>query len=268
MRPDPAEPLLTSQQIREAEAQLIHTSRLSALGEMSTMIAHEINQPLMIISTLVDRLRRQHSEGSFTTEQLPEILEQADQALGRASDVIRHMRSYSYQDSEIPRNCWIEPIPAIQQALDFFHVLCKQEGIPLRLETPEPLNAPHYRIWAEPRQLEQLVVNLTHNAIHAIVDQRKKNPEQQYQVTVHCFIESSGSEPQFRLEVADNGIGMSDDQRLRCLDPFYTTRPVGEGSGLGLFIAKSIIKRFQADLTIHSKPRRGTQVVVGFRLSY
>ncbi len=254
--------------MKEAEAQLIHTSRLTALGEMSTMIAHELNQPLMIISAVIDRIRRQNNENTLSREQLPELLDHADDAIERASSVIQHMRSYSYQDKETPDNNWIEPIPTIEQALDFFYTLCEREGIQLKLETPESLNAPHYRIWAEPRQLEQLVVNLTHNAIHAIEDQRRKEPEKAYQITVRCFIESSKSEPQFRLEIEDNGIGMSDDQRLRCLEPFYTTRLVGDGTGLGLFIVNGIIRRFKANLSIHSKPRRGTQVIIRFRLSY
>lgn len=231
------------------------------------MIAHEINQPLMIITTVLDRIRRQNSSSTLDPAELPNLLDTADQAIERASDVIKHMRSYSYQDADIPDNGWLEPIPIIEQALKFFHALCTHEQIELKLDIPDSLNAPHYRIWGEQRQLEQLLVNLTNNAIHAIQERRKKEPEESYSITIRCFIESSRQEPQLRIDIEDNGIGMSSDQRLRCMEPFYTTRSVGEGTGLGLFIVKGIIRRFHATIDFQSKLRKGTQVHVGFRLS-
>lgn len=241
-----------------AEEQLIHASRLTALGEMSSMIAHEINQPMMIISTVLDRIRRLSQTPDFNPEQLQKPLDHAASAVLKANETIRHMRSYSYQDNETPGNQWIEPLPVIERTLQFFHSICQQRGIELQVELQQKKNS-DLKIWGEERQLEQLITNLINNALHAIEEKIEETPEHQGKVSLQLLTQNRPT-----LEIHDNGIGMSEEQRLRCMEPFYTTRSIGDGTGLGLFIAKGIARRFQAALSFESQPSLGTTAIVRF----
>ena len=242
-----------------AEGQMIHASRLTALGEMSSMIAHEITQPMMVISTVLDRIRRLSSKPDFLPEQLSKPLDQAASAVIKANETIRHMRSYSYQDNEIPSNRWFEPLPAIKRGLQFFHSICQQQGVELEINLNSE-NATPLDIWGEERQLEQLTTNLMNNALHAIEERTQKQPQPSGKIGVQFTM---GTPP--TLTVQDNGVGMDEEQRLRCMEPFYTTKDIGDGTGLGLFIAKGIVRRFQAALTFDSQKDLGTTAIIRFK---
>jgi C4-dicarboxylate-specific signal transduction histidine kinase len=241
-----------------AEGQLIHASRLAALGEMSSMIAHEINQPMMIISTVLERIQRLSNRPGFTPEQMEKPLEQAFSAIDKANEIIRHMRSYIYQDDEVPGNRWIDPAPAIARILPFFQSLCQQQEILLEIEIDG--GEPATLIWGEARQLEQLLTNLINNSLHAIAERIKQQPEPSGRIQLHY---SASEEP--TLVVRDNGIGMDKKQRQRCMEPFYTSKSIGEGTGLGLFIVKGITQRFQATLTFESQRLQGTTATIRFK---
>ncbi len=237
-----------------AEGQMIHASRLTALGEMSSMIAHELNQPMMVISTILERIQRLSSTADFTPQQLQKPLQQASDALQKANQTIRHMRSYSYQDDEIPHPHWVEPVPLIQRSLQFFHAICQQRGVTLTIELKEGRG----QIWGEERQLEQLITNLINNALHAIAERKAAQQGHEGSIRVQ-FLQGT------TLTIEDNGVGMDEEQRQRCMEPFYTTRDIGDGTGLGLFVVKGIARRFQASLSFESEKFHNTRAIIRFK---
>ncbi len=243
----------TEKVLQEQQAQLIHAGRISAMGEMATGIAHEINQPLAIIRIAADGLqnyfnRKNKDIDSMEAKAAAAIVSQVD----RSVTIIQNMRSFVRRGPH-----GFDPIDlaeAFERAVSFFREQFRLHEINLNVSLDEQL--PKVRI--NQQKFEQIVVNLLSNARYAVEEQEKiSNKQYKKKISVHLFENKNKNEVIF--EVRDNGIGMSNETRDRCLEPFYTTKGVGDGTGLGLSIIHTIIKELDsAILEIKSKEGQGS----------
>lgn len=240
------------QAFREKQAQLIHAGRLSSLGEMATGVAHEINQPLSIISMqcqVMRRAARQLEEPSII-EGLEVIREQVD----RASRIIDNMRGYARLDGGEEETDLPE---LVERSLVFFREQFRQHRIHLHTEVADDL--PPVRL--NPQQFEQIVVNFLSNARFALnLREAEAGPDFRKEVVLRLWMERRRDRLVF--EVIDNGVGMTETERDRCLEPFFTTKPAGQGTGLGLSIVHGIVNGLQGVLEIDSRKGLGTTVRV------
>ncbi|KPA18106.1 PAS/PAC sensor signal transduction histidine kinase [Candidatus Magnetomorum sp. HK-1] len=253
--------------LKEKQAQLTHADRLSSLGEMATGMAHELNQPLSRIRVnaqgiqiLLDKLKNIPSSlfDKFNNR-MNAIIKEVD----RAALIIEHMRGFAHSKCDQKMMNIREPI---ESSLSFFQEQFKHHNIKLKTNFED--NLPEINV--DPQLIEQIIVNLLSNARYA-VDKKEKNMsdtqnlETRYEKIVNISLYEEANKF-IILKVSDNGIGMTQHEKHLCMDPFYTTKTVGEGTGLGLSIVRNIVKEFFGAITIESEKNYGTDVLISFTI--
>ncbi|MDA3972072.1 MAG: ATP-binding protein [Desulfobulbaceae bacterium] len=236
-------------EIREKQAQMAHAGRLSALGEMATGMAHEINQPLYIIRLAADSIADYFSlndSEAIEANDVKTIIRQVH----RADTIITNMRSFARIDTGYlaPTNIHIPT----EQALSFFREQFRHNGIMFHEEFA--LNLP--QVIADAQKFEQIIINFLANARHAVIEKRDSISEFQPAITMRLYQDSINQ--QIIFEVEDNGIGMSKNEVDRCFEPFFTTKEVGQGTGLGLSIVHGLAQEMDMKLFISSTKGTGT----------
>lgn len=240
--------------LKEHQAQLVHSGRLVALGEMAAGVAHELNQPLSIIRMQAELLRLQSKNRNLMSpaqlKDFDKIMDQVD----RAAKIISVMRSFSRKEGQPADPCDVNFL--LNQTLIFFKEQFRAHGIQLELSLAD--NLP--QILIDPQKLEQVIVNLMSNARYAVESRDTNRAEMKICLTT---IENSFTN-YVTIKVVDNGIGMNPEEKQKCMEPFFTTKEVGVGTGLGLSISHSIVREFGGSIYISSKKNQGTTVSISF----
>ena len=246
--------------LQQKQMQLVHSGRLASLGEMASGIAHELNQPLSIIRMQAELIRMQikpvEDELPITILDMNEIIAQVD----RAAVIIDHMRTFARSKDDIQESIDVET--TINRSLVYFREQFRLHGIQLILDI-KPFTG---KINANAQRLEQVLVNFFSNARYAL-DKRNQSGEVDFIKKIIVRAYDDVNEKTTVIEVSDNGCGMDEEEHDRCLDPFYTTKEVGEGTGLGLSIAYNIIQEYKGQIQIISEPDMGTTMRISFPTS-
>jgi PAS domain S-box-containing protein len=223
-------------------AQLEQADRLTALGVMAAGVAHEINNPLTFISLATDLLRHKLPRDDDSSRAL---LDDIGEGVARVAAIVRDLRVYSrYEDEQLGA----VDLDAVLQSAS--RIVAHELRSRIRLVRPtDPL--PPVRGVA--RRLEQVFVNVYLNAAQAF-------PEDQNDATVS--VQANVAENTVEVEVKDNGSGMPSDVLERIFEPFFTMRPTGTGTGLGLFICKDILLRAGGGIRAESQVGGGTTVTI------
>ncbi len=232
--------------LTRAQADLVQAGKLSALGQMSAGISHELNQPLMAIQQFAENARAYLDRGQ------PQV---ADDNLRRITDLARRMgriikalRAFARQDSEPAAR--VDLVAVVEAALDLAASRLQDAGVSVDWQRPVG------PVWVQGGEvrLGQVVVNLLTNASEAMV----ASPVRHVTVTL---MDQGGT---VVLEVADTGPGIREPDRI--FDPFYTTRAVGagEGMGLGLSISYGLVQSFGG--AIRGRNRAGGGAVMTVEL--
>jgi len=224
------------QAMREREMQIAHASRLSSLGEMAAGMAHEINQPLTIISTAAEGILRDIRKDRFDMRLLPQDLQDVLDNVKRIDRLITHVRAFARRPEEWE---YVEPEGVLDNAFVVIGGQFQLHNVSVSRRIEEGMPA----IYVNPNQLEQVLINVLTNA-RQVLDERTEAAEsrgERFQKQVVCCI--SRENDQVIFEVADNGGGVPDEIRTRLFDPFFTTKEVGQGTGLGLSIAHTLVTR-------------------------
>ena len=208
----------------------LHNAKLASLGEISAGIAHEINNPLAIISGTIRALAKYAND----PEKLKNKIEILDRAAERISKIVSGLRRFSrsFDRSEYKPHS-IAGILA--EACVLTVAKSKRHSTPVTIDcSTETL------IFCDEIEIEQVLVNLTNNAIDAV-----KNLEERW---VHIKIFEA--ENMVILQIRDSGKGIASEIQQKLFQPFFTTQPVGEGTGLGLSIVKGILDDHQAKIEL------------------
>jgi signal transduction histidine kinase/HAMP domain-containing protein len=248
------EKIKAKEEREKLEIQLLHTSRLTAMGEMAAGIAHELNQPLSIINVsatgLIDHFSKKEPE-----KKSDNIIYHSSQKIAyqvsRASNIIDNMRSFVRISSQPTKPIDIKK--PINLALSFFKEQFRIHGIMFKVNLDD--NVP--LVIADSQKFEQIVVNLLTNARYA-VDEKAKTADSEYKKEVSVNLSYDKSSNLVIFEIIDNGIGMTFDESSRCMEPFYTTKEVGEGTGLGLSIVYNIVRELKMNIDIQSVKDAGS----------
>jgi len=236
----------------ERQAKLAHADRLSALGEMASGIAHELRQPITVISMNAQLISRLPPADPALQGCLDQILDQVQ----RATTIINGMSSFSRADSD--RAGLFAPAPAVERALAFFREQFRVHDIILEVHLDQTAV-----FYGSEQRVEQIVVNLLNNARHALEQCRQGNGDQAKKLMVTLAVDQN--KHVVRLTVADNGVGFSEEEKRQCFEPFFTTKAVGEGTGLGLTIIKRLAEEMHGGVEIADGPDgKGAAVSVIF----
>jgi two-component system sensor kinase FixL len=233
----------TETRLQELQSELVHMSRFTALGEMASTLAHEINQPLTAIANYLKGCRRilERMEGDQVPMLREAVGQAADQAL-RAGQVIRHLREFVAR-GESERH--IENLPKlIEEASALALVGAKEKGVRVvfRLDPRAQL------VLADRIQIQQVLLNLIRNAIEAMQDSQRRE----------LVIGTRGDQGDGLVEasVQDTGTGIAPDIAARLFQPFVTTKK--HGMGVGLSICRTIVESHGGKIWVESEQGRGT----------
>jgi len=233
--------------LKTAQNQIIQTEKLAVAGRLAAGVAHEVNNPIGIIINRIECLQSEAQEKGLSDELIKDLSTISKYAL-KVSKIVEDLSIFSrttYSESDFTRiniNDVLEDV--------FFLVEQKIKGSKIRLIKklyPESLY-----VWGDSGRLEQVFVNIIDNAIHAISSKGS--------ITV-----TTGAEKKcIRTEISDSGPGIPEEHLNKIYDPFFTTKEVGKGTGLGLPISQAIIADCDASIGVTSQINKGTTFTITF----
>lgn len=212
--------------MQEMQAELVHFSRMSAVGTMASALAHELNQPLTAVANYLEAARDLlDSDAEGAREILHEALDEASRQAVRAGEIVRKLRGYVSRGEIDTRSVPLAPLLADSIALA--RISGDVADIPIEQDIAPGLGA----VLADPIQVQQVVINLLRNGAEAM--QGTEAPKMR-------LVAESGPEDFVTVQVCDNGPGMSEDVRRTLFKPFMTSK--SQGMGLGLSICQTIVE--------------------------
>jgi signal transduction histidine kinase len=228
---------------RSLQEQLFESQRLESLGTLAGGVAHDFNNLLTVIQgnaeLVIDR-----PEASDARDSLRQILA----ATGRARDIVKQILTYSRRSNSVFNAV------SLSQLVDETHRMMRA-SIPATVRVEVVDGAPDAVIHGDPTQLHQMLLNLATNAEHAM------RPNGGGTLTIATAWEPSADAPGSRevvIRVSDTGVGMTPEVLGRVFEPFYTTKPVGEGTGLGLSVLHGIVGAHGGSVQVRSTPGSGS----------
>ncbi|WP_141400411.1 ATP-binding protein [Magnetospirillum sp. 15-1] len=233
----------TERHLRETQDELIHAGKMAALGQMSAAIAHELNQPLAAIQTFVASSRIFLERGNAETTGTN--LSMIDDLCRRMADIIRHLRVFA-RKSPVASQA-MDPAASVSRAVALLAVRVRQADIDLVWTPPQGL-----RVAGDPGRLDQVFVNLLANAIDAVSDAPARR----------ILVEAVPVGGEVVISVADSGPGLSPEVADRVFEPFFSTKEVGEGLGLGLSLSYGIIRDMGGSIRAENRAGGGAVFVI------
>lgn len=223
------------------ENELVQAGKLAALGQFSAGIAHELNQPLSAIRYYLHNADKLLERGRTETHQ--ENLAKMDELVERMAKMINHLKTFArFQSDSIET---VNVLESVDRALELLGGRLEQSCVSVRYAPhSDPVNA-----YADSSRLEQVLVNIFSNGIDAA------SREQTGEGVLSIMVESE--EQGVCISVCDNGPGIEADPPETVFDPFYTTKDVGRGLGLGLSIAYNSVKGFGGRMTAVNRETGG-----------
>jgi PAS domain S-box-containing protein len=222
------------------EAELAHSDRLASVGRLAAGVAHEIGNPITGIASLAQNLRHE-DDPELMRQSIEEIIEQTR----RISDILGTLKSFSRGSRHLQQRETFALSDAVDQAVHLLQLTHQHDGIRFEASCPQ-----HIVMTGNHQQLSQVLVNLLSNAADA------SQPGDRVDLLARA------SEGEAIIEVMDQGQGIPDELQETIFEPFYTTKPTGQGTGLGLSLAYKIIEDHNGTLTIDSQAGFGTRVVL------
>jgi C4-dicarboxylate-specific signal transduction histidine kinase len=239
------------QELRNKQEQLVQAGKLATLGELTTGVAHELNNPLNNIGLFVGNAVDLVELGETDKERIIREMERALQQVRKATEIITHLRTFG-RAAPFSR----DPVSLRQVLTQALSLM--QEQLRLRaIQVTTDLGSEEPIVLGNALQLEQVFVNLLTNARDAVANSPRK------MIRISLTAHSRTAEIAF----ADSGPGVPPGLEHRIFDPFFTTKEVGQGTGLGLSITYGIIKELGGTISVVSPPGEGATFLIRLPLA-
>jgi len=246
------------EQLKENEVQMLRQEKLSALGRMSAGIIHEINNPLNYVQAAHHMLGVHGRElKGETAEFFEDALKDAQEGVKRTEQIISDLRSFTMTGPQPLGSVGIFDV--IEAAHRFFgDQLKKLGGVEIEVD-------PSLLVRGDRGQLVQVFSNLFQNSIDAIEEKKSGDSQYRGRITIHAHTTlGMDREKQIIVTFRDDGCGISPENRGKIFDPFFTSKDVGKGMGLGLSIVYQIIERHQIEVAVDSEEGQFTEFQLSF----
>lgn len=241
------------QELQKAQGHLVQTGKLAALGEVSSGLAHELNNPLAIIRGYVEMAQETLEKETLEPMDRTDLLryfERIDSHVDRMSSIICHIMEFSRQTQ-----LRLKPVQISEVIRKSFILLNEQLRLK-NIQVEREFGGEDFWVWGDELRLEQVLINLFTNSRDAIVAARREDGGM---IRIQVAAES---ESILKLTVSDNGTGIEEAIMGDIFNPFFTTKAVGAGTGLGLSISLGIIQEQGGSISCRSEPGKGAQFEV------
>jgi C4-dicarboxylate-specific signal transduction histidine kinase len=229
-------------ELKRSQARLIQASKMTALGELSAVVAHELSQPVAVVKGLTQNMLRTTSKDDPSQQKLKLI----EDAVKRMEEISCHLKAFSRPEAEL-RDISLNSV--VNDSLILLKELISSKGIALRL-----CLGPVHEVRGSATRLEQVIINLAVNSVDAMKDGGT--------LTISTYGEGPGQDRYSCLKMSDTGMGIPDEDIKRVFEPFFTTKAHTGGTGLGLSICRDIIKEHKGEICVESKAGSGTAFTI------
>jgi PAS domain S-box-containing protein len=229
---------------KEKEKRYIHQAKLASIGELAAGVGHEINNPLAICIGNLNLIERELIKENYQNLNVLEKIKKIRTASNRIKKITDGLRIYSRLDAEASEISSLGDI--VSQTLDLVSDIYEKEGVEISLEFSHRLNS--FLVKGDSGKLQQVLMNLVSNAKDATDGQKSRT----------LAVKVLKSEGRVSVSVKDNGHGIPDSIRSKILDPFFTTKKSGKGTGLGLGLVREVIESLGGKLEIESSVGTGS----------
>lgn len=256
-------------ELKATQSQLIQSEKMASLGELTAGIAHEIQNPLNFVNNfsevsneLVDEMKEELASGNTKMaieisndlkQNLEKILHHGRRADGIVKGMLQHSRSSSGQKEPTDINALADEY--LRLAYHGLRAKDKSFNADMKTDFDESIG----KINIVPQDVGRLILNLLTNAFYAVTEKKKKlNGD--FQPTVSVATKKSGN--RVFITVSDNGNGIPSDLQKKIFQPFFTTKPTGEGTGLGLSLSYDIAKAHGGEIKVKTEEGVGTEFTI------
>jgi signal transduction histidine kinase len=223
---------------------MIVADRLASLGELAASIAHEINNPLAVISESAGWLRSKMEHPDTTAEDLERAvalaLEKIDRAVDRASRISQNFLRFARAPGAMVRELDLRDLAA--EVVDLTAKAAERSAVAVTVVAAETVDA---SVETDPYQLRQVLLNVVTNAVQAV------GPNGRVEIRIE------GRPDSVTVSVIDNGPGIPPEYLERIFEPFFTTKGEGSGTGLGLAVSRGIVEKLGGRIEVESRPGEG-----------
>ncbi len=268
------------EELKAAQAQLIQSEKMASLGELTAGIAHEIQNPLNFVNNfsevsteLVDEMNEEIDKGNLEdakqiAQDLKQNLEKINHHGKRAGDIVKGMLQHSRSSSGVKELTDINALADEYLRLAYHGLRAKDKAFNAAMKTDYDESIGLIKI--VPQDIGRVVLNLITNAFYAVTE-RKKSPHplkggENYEPVVTVTTQRLGSPlgdgGSVEIRVKDNGTGIQQKVLDKIFQPFFTTKPTGQGTGLGLSLSYDIVKAHGGELKVETKEGEGTVFIL------
>lgn len=242
---------ITEEESHKAEA--LRAGQMAAIGELAAGVAHEINNPVNGIinysQVLLDGM--EESDDRVSRDLLARIIKESE----RVATIVRNLLAFARQRDEVVEEIQIRSI--IIECVELLLYQFNKDGITVDVDVPEDLPC----LQGNPQQLHQVFLNLLTNARYAL-NQRYRGQDPGKRIEIRSRVINPGGRPFIQTTVTDWGIGIPQNIIDRIFDTLFTTKPPGEGTGVGLSISKGLVRDHEGHLVLESVPGDHTVATV------
>ena len=232
------------QRVQERTQRLLQMEKLSAMGQLLAGVAHELNNPLAVISGQTQLLRLSSQAGPIASR-----LEKIAKAADRSVRIVRNFLALARERP--PERTQVDLNTVVREAVELLAYELRTDNVDVLWDLAPDLPA----LSADPHQLHQVVVNLAANAYHAMLGTRGAR-------TLRLTTRTLPERPWVRLEVRDTGMGIAPEHLEHIFEPFFTTKPPGKGTGLGLSLSYGIVQDHEGTIQVESQVGVGTTFAI------
>jgi signal transduction histidine kinase len=259
----------TLTELRSTQSQLIQSAKMASLGELSAGIAHEIQNPLNFVNNfsdinqeLVDELQQQLKDGKIddaiaSSKDIKENEKKINHHGKRADAIIKGMLQHSRSSTGVKEPTDINKLADEYLRLAYHGLRAKDKSFNATLKTDYAENIGDVNF--VPQDLGRVILNLINNAFYA-VNEKKQRLNGTFEPIVN--VSSKKDNGKVVIKVADNGNGISQKVVEKIFQPFFTTKPTGQGTGLGLSLAYDIIKAHGGEIKVETKEGEGSEFII------
>lgn len=257
------------EELKSAQAQLIQSEKMASLGELTAGIAHEIQNPLNFVnnfsevsSELVDEMNEEIEAGNIDDVKeiagdLKQNLEKINHHGQRASGIVKGMLEHSRTSDGQKELTDINALADEYLRLAYHGLRAKDKSFNVVFKADLDESLPKINIISQ--DIGRVLLNLINNAFYACVE-RSRSTGEDYKPLVEVSTQKLND--QIKISVKDNGSGIPVDIKDKIFQPFFTTKPTGSGTGLGLSLSYDIIKGHGGEISLETKPDIGTEFII------